>query len=73
MTAQNQLYFAGDGGTVYFRDSPDLQRGNTGHLAFFGWSNYQANPQAYNNAVMIDTPITADDAGDIYFGFVVTG
>ena len=73
LTAQNRLYFAGDGGTVYFRDSPDLPSGNTGQIAFFGWSNYQADPQAYNTTVMIDTPITADNAGNIYFGFLVTG
>ena len=73
LTAQNRLYFAGNGGTVYFRDSPDSQTGNTGQLAFFGWSNYEADPQAYNAYVMIDTPITADDAGNIYFGFVVLG
>jgi hypothetical protein len=73
LTAQNRLYYAGAGGTVYYRDDPDLKTGASGQIAFFGNSNYQANKSAYNSHVMIDTPITADEAGNIYFGFVVTG
>ncbi len=73
LTAQNRLYYAGAGGTVYFRDTPDLKTGNRGQLAFFGLSSYKANKSAYNQHVMIDTPITADEAGNIYFGFIVTG
>lgn len=73
LTAQNRLYYAGAGGTVYFRDTPDLKTGSSGQLAFYGLANYQANKSIYNSRVMIDTPITADEAGNIYFGFVVTG
>jgi hypothetical protein len=73
LTVQNRLYFAGSGGTVYYRDNPDSQTGNTGQLAFFGIANYEANKSAYDSTVIIDTPITADDQGNIYFGFVVLG
>jgi hypothetical protein len=73
LTPQNRLYFARAGGTVSFRDTPDLKTGDRGQLAFYGLSNYQADKSVYNAHVMIDTPITADEAGDIYFGFVVTG
>jgi hypothetical protein len=73
LTAQNRLYYAGAGGTVYFRDTPDLKAGNSGQIAFYGLANYQADKSTYNARVMIDTPITADEAGSIYFGFVVTG
>jgi len=73
LTAQNRLYYADKGGTVRFRDTPDSAKGAKGQLAFFGLTNYQADPGAYDTNVMIDTPITADDAGDIYFGFVVLG
>ncbi|MBV9992876.1 MAG: hypothetical protein JOZ72_16480 [Alphaproteobacteria bacterium] len=71
LTAQNRLYFAGAGGTVYFRDTPDLKTGNTGQLAFYGLGLYEANKQTFNSRVMISTPITADDAGNIFFGFEV--
>jgi hypothetical protein len=73
LTAQNRLYVAGSGGTVYYRDTPDAKTGATGQLAFYGIANYEANKKALDSTVMIDTPITADDQGNIYFGFVVTG
>ena len=73
LTAQNRLYYAGAGGTVYFRDTPDLSTGASGQLAFYGIDNYNANKTVLNQKVMIDTPITADEAGNIYFGFMVTG
>ena len=73
VTAQPRLYFAGAGGTVYFRDQPDAAQGTSGKLAFYGLANYQSNPQAYDAAVMINTPLTTDSAGNIYFGFQVTG
>jgi hypothetical protein len=73
LTAQNNLVFAGLGGLVYERSSPDSASGKVTTLAFYGMSKYKADKQAYNANVMISTPITADDAGDLYFGFVVTG
>jgi hypothetical protein len=74
LTPSNRLYFPGNGGTVYYIDNPDTAGATiTGQLAFFGIANYNANPGAYNSSVMIDTPITADNAGNIYFGFEVTG
>jgi subtilisin family serine protease len=70
----NRLYFAGAGGTVFYLNNPDAVGASTnGQLAFFGLANYNANPTAYNNNVFINTPITADRAGNIYFGFMVTG
>jgi hypothetical protein len=73
LTAQNRLYYAGAGGTVYFRDTPDLSTGAKGLLAFYGKKTYKKNKAALDQSVMIDTPITADEAGNIYFGFFVTG
>jgi len=73
LTTQNRLYMAGAGGTVYFRDTPDSKTGKHGQLAFYGISNYLADKTAYDENVMIDTPITADNKGNIYFGFVVLG
>ncbi len=73
LTPASRVYFPGAGGTVYFRDAPDSTTGAQGQLAFYGLANYQANPQSYAAGVMISTPITSDDAGNIYFGFQVTG
>ncbi|HEX4157292.1 MAG TPA: hypothetical protein VHY79_02360 [Rhizomicrobium sp.] len=71
LTGQNRLYVAGIGGTVYYRDTPDSQSGQTGQYVFYGASKYKKDKTIYNSDVMIDTPITADAKGDIYFGFVV--
>ncbi|HEY5046868.1 MAG TPA: hypothetical protein VII49_02470 [Rhizomicrobium sp.] len=73
LTAQNVVVFAGPGGTVRTRQSPDSATGAGGRFVFYGEKNYRADPSAYDSNVMIDTPITADDAGNLYFGFVVTG
>jgi hypothetical protein len=74
LTAGNRLYFAGAGGTLYSMDSPDSPGATiTGQLAFFGLDNYNADPAAYNANVYVDTPLTADAAGNVYFGFEVTG
>ena len=73
LTSAPRLYFPGAGGTIYFRDQPDAATGASGQIAFFGISNYQANPQAYNESVMINTPLTVDPSGNIYFGFQVIG
>ncbi|MFN6162793.1 MAG: Calx-beta domain-containing protein [Planctomycetota bacterium] len=73
-TATNRVYFAGKGGTIYYRDNPDSPTGTLTQLAFFGsMAHYQANQAAYDSNVFIDTPLTADSAGNIYFGFRVTG
>ena len=58
---------------MYFRDQADLNTGAQGQIAFYGLSNYQANPSAYNAGVIINTPLTSDSAGNIYFGFLVIG
>src|SRR5439155_5997072 len=73
LTPNNRLYFPGGGGTVYFRDSPDAVSGATGQLAFYCLANYNANTNAYLASVMINTPMTSDRYGNIYFGFQVTG
>jgi hypothetical protein len=76
LTPGNVLYYAGDGGTIEYTSSPDAAGPSapaSGRLAFYGLSNYTANPSAYNSTVYINTPITTDANGDIYFGYLVTG
>lgn len=68
----NDLYYPGAGGTVYKRGNLDSGTPTTpSQLAFFGLTNYNNNPTAYNNNVFINTPITSDNAGNIYFGYQV--
>jgi hypothetical protein len=76
LTPANRLYFPADGGTLEYTDAPDApgpMPPAVGRIAFFGLSNYNANPATYNSTVFINTPITSDAAGDIFFGFLVLG
>jgi hypothetical protein len=70
-----RLYYAGAGGTIWHVDSPDSSTPGTPVREVFYTSlgNYNANAAAYNNTIFINTPITADTQGNIYFGFRVQG
>lgn len=74
-----RLFYAGAGGTIYYRDLPNAAKGPnglagaTGQFAFYGMSVYNANKSGFNSTVQISTPLTADRSGNIYFGFTVTG
>jgi len=74
LTAGGTLWVAGAGGTLYSRTRIDT-RGSAPRraIAFYGTTQYRAGRRAYEGAVFINTPLTADAAGDVFFGFQVTG
>ena len=69
--SHNKLYIPDAGGTVLVREHPDRAINDLRRLVFYGENNFNANPNLYAHAVMINTPITADSEGNLYFGFVV--
>jgi hypothetical protein len=73
LTRKSRLYLPGAGGTVYFRDDPDSAGGAQGQIAFYGLDNYRADPALFDANVVINTPLTADRQGGVYFGFLVSG
>ena len=68
LTPKNRLYFPAAGARVNYRDLPDAASGPTGQIAFYG----TANSANFDDLVKINTPITSDRYGNIYFGFEVT-
>lgn len=73
LTTTNRVYFAGLGGKLYYRDNADYASGTVNTLVFYGADNYNANSAAYNATIFINTPITTDAQGNVYFGFFVSG
>ena len=73
LTQGNRAYFPGAGGKLYFRDDVDSSTGTVQTVVFYGSSAHNAAPAAYNAAVIINTPLTIDPGGNVYFGFMVIG
>ncbi len=73
--AGTRLYYPGAGGTVYYIDNVDsVSHGAPVQQVFYTTlANYQANAAGFNSTVFINTPITADSSGNVFFGFRVTG
>ena len=70
-----RLYYAGAGGTIWHVDNPDSNTPGAPVREVFYTSlvNYNANTTGFNNSIFVNTPITADSNGNIYFGFRVQG
>jgi hypothetical protein len=70
-----RLYFPGAGGTVYYIDNIDSDTPSTPVQECFYTSlaTYQSNALTFATNVFINTPITADTNGTIFFGFVPQG
>jgi hypothetical protein len=68
-----RLYYAGAGGTVYYVDNPDSDTPSAPVQVCFYTSltNYFTNSAALNARVFVNSPLTADTNGTIYFGFRV--
>jgi hypothetical protein len=71
---KNKLWIPGAGGTLETRTRIDATtNAKITRVAFYGRENYDANPTAYANTVYINTPLTVDKRGNVFFGFMVTG
>ena len=68
-----RMYYAGAGGTIWHIDNPDSNTPGppVREVFYTSLATYNANAGAYNSTIFVNTPITADAAGNIYFGFRV--
>jgi hypothetical protein len=73
IAAGNRVYFAGAGGTILYRDTPDAAvPANSGRLAFYGLSAWLGARADFSSTVYVNTPITTDADGTLWFGFRTT-
>jgi hypothetical protein len=69
LTTANRIYAPGAGGKVIYRDDADSATSSVQSTVFYGNAAYAASKAALDASVFINTPITADTQGNIYFGF----
>lgn len=72
LSPKNRLFYPGAGGTVFFRDEPDAANApvnGTGQIAFYGMAHYLAGKASFDANLKINTPITSDRYGNLFFGF----
>jgi hypothetical protein len=69
----NQLFIPDSAGRIMVRNTPNQATGSLGELYFYGEKNYLADPAVYQHNVQINTPLTADASGNLFFGFLALG
>lgn len=68
-----RLFIPDSGGRVLVRQNPDLATATASELYFYGQGNFQANQTLYKQNVQINTPLTVDSHGNLFFGFLAIG
>ena len=71
LSTSNRVYAPGAGGKLLFRDDADNASGAVQTSVFYGTDTYNAARTGYDQNVIINTPLTADTDGNVYFGFMV--
>ncbi len=79
LTPDGKLYIPGAGGAVWLMATPDrfgsgLDRARTARrVVFYGKDKFHDKPGRYRQTVYINTPLTADANGNVYFGVESNG
>jgi hypothetical protein len=73
LTPQGRLYAPGAGGKLLVRPDAVSAGGTFVTHTFYGAALYNANPAVFDSTVFINTPLTSDAQGNVFFGFHVTG
>lgn len=67
------LYVPAGGGTVFKRADPEHSNMPSYRQVFYGGSNFFGNKTLYSGAVKINTPLTVDGRGNVWYGFRTFG
>ena len=71
LTPDNRMMMPLIGGRVQILADADADIPFTKNIAFYGDAAYAAAPGLFNGSVFINTPLTSDSAGNVFFGFQV--
>jgi hypothetical protein len=71
--SNNRVVMPAAGGTLIVRDGADAPNGRVTRVAFYGLDTFDADSANFTSNVKINTPITSDAQGNLYFGFIVSG
>ncbi|MEN9866684.1 MAG: hypothetical protein RL748_2274, partial [Pseudomonadota bacterium] len=69
----NRVYIPAAGGRLILRDNADSSSGSQSTFTFYGDSVYSAAPATFNAGVIINTPLTLDQEGNLFFGVMTNG
>ena len=72
LTSANRVYAPGAGGKLLYQDNADAAPAGAWQTLIF-YSGYAAASATFDATVFINTPITVDTAGNVFFGFMVSG
>jgi hypothetical protein len=72
LTPDNRVLPAA-GGRVLVRDNANSASGAVRSVAFYGDAAYASASNTFDATVFINTPLTTDSQGNVFFGFAVTG
>lgn len=70
LTPSNRVYAPGAGGKLWMRSDADNTTASTQSQVFYGQSVYDANKAALDASVFVNTALTSDAQGNVYFGFL---
>jgi hypothetical protein len=69
----NRVVMPAAGGTVLIRDQADSANGTVTRVAFYVLDAFNTDAATFAANVKINTPISADAQGNLFFGFIVSG
>jgi hypothetical protein len=73
---QQRLYYAGAGGTLFYASNLESKWPWPRHrtrVAFYGLDAFERDKAGFTSTVFVNTPLTADSIGNVFFGFRVQG
>jgi hypothetical protein len=73
LAAGDRVVVPASGGTLLVRKSPEKKTVTATRIAFYGIDNYAAQKAAFDQHVIVCTPVISDAKGNLYFGFLADG